>query len=54
MAMWPQGSDNTGKAARMHVEGVRGGITAGSVEAIATPHPLAPAYVSALGEAAER
>lgn len=31
MAMWPQGSDNTGKAVVMHVEAVQGDITAGSV-----------------------
>jgi O-acetyl-ADP-ribose deacetylase len=34
MAMWPQGSDNTGKAVAMHVEVVQGDITAESVDAI--------------------
>ena len=44
MAMWPQGSDNTGKAARMHVEAVQGDITAESVDAIvnAANEQLAP------------
>lgn len=44
MAMWPQGSDNTGKAARMHVEAVQGDITAESVDAVvnAANEQLAP------------
>lgn len=44
MAMWPQGSDNTGKAARMHVEAVQGDITAEPVDAIvnAANEHLAP------------
>jgi len=44
MAMWPQGSDNTGKAVAMHVETVQGDITAESVDAIvnAANEHLAP------------
>jgi O-acetyl-ADP-ribose deacetylase (regulator of RNase III) len=44
MAMWPQGSDNTGKAVAMHVEAVQGDITAESVDAIvnAANEHLAP------------
>jgi len=44
MAMWPQGSDNTGKAVAMHVEAVQGDITAESVDAIvnAANEQLAP------------
>ncbi len=44
MAMWPQGSDNTGKALAMHVEAVQGDITAESVDAIvnAANEHLAP------------
>jgi|SRR5581483_1987875 len=44
MAMWPQGSDNTGKAVEMHVEAVQGDITAESVDAIvnAANEHLAP------------
>jgi O-acetyl-ADP-ribose deacetylase (regulator of RNase III) len=44
MAMWPQGSDNTGKAVGMHVETVQGDITAESVDAIvnAANEQLAP------------
>ena len=44
MAMWPQGSDNTGKALTMHVESVQGDITAESVDAIvnAANEHLAP------------
>lgn len=44
MAMWPQGSDNTGKAVAMHVEVVQGDITAESVDAIvnAANEHLAP------------
>ncbi len=34
MAMWPQGSDNTGKAVAMHVEVVQGDITGESVDAV--------------------
>ena len=34
MGMGPQGSDNTGKASRMHVETLLGDITAESVDAI--------------------
>ena len=44
MAMWPQGSDNTGKAVAMHVEVVQGDITAESVDAVvnAANEHLAP------------
>jgi O-acetyl-ADP-ribose deacetylase len=44
MAMWPQGSDITGKADEMHVESVQGDITAESVDAIvnAANEQLAP------------
>jgi len=44
MAMWPQGSDNTGKAAGMHVEAIQGDITVESVDAIvnAANEHLAP------------
>ena len=44
MAMWPQRSDNTGKAVAMHVEAVAGDITAESVDAIvnAANEHLAP------------
>ena len=44
MAMWPQGSDNTGKAVAMHVESVQGDITAESVDALvnAANEHLAP------------
>jgi hypothetical protein len=47
MAMWPQGSDITGKADEMHVESVQGDITSRSVEADMS----ASAYVSGLDEA---
>lgn len=44
MAMWPQRSDNTGKAAKMHVEVVQGDITTEPVDAIvnAANERLAP------------
>src|SRR5438309_10430021 len=44
MAMGPQGSDNTGKASRMHVEAIQGDITAEAVDAIvnAANEQLAP------------
>jgi O-acetyl-ADP-ribose deacetylase (regulator of RNase III) len=44
MAMWPQRSDNTGKAVAMHVEAVQGDITKESVDAIvnAANEQLAP------------
>jgi len=44
MAMWPQRSDNTGKASGMHVEAVQSDITAESVDAIvnAANEQLAP------------
>jgi O-acetyl-ADP-ribose deacetylase (regulator of RNase III) len=44
MAMRPQGSDNTGKPSRMHVETIQGDITAESVDAIvnAANESLAP------------
>src|SRR5688500_3514840 len=44
MAMWPQGSDITGKAHEMHVESVQGDITSESVDAIvnAANEQLAP------------
>ena len=44
MAMGPQGSDNTGKASRMHVEAIQGDITAEAVDAIvnAANQQLAP------------
>src|SRR5438067_3372663 len=34
MMMWPQGTDNTGKASEMHVETVLGDITTEQVDAI--------------------
>jgi O-acetyl-ADP-ribose deacetylase (regulator of RNase III) len=44
MAMWPQGSDITGKADEMHVESLQGDITAEPVDAIvnAANEQLAP------------
>ena len=44
MAMWPQGSDITGKADDLHVESVLGDITTQSVDAIvnAANEQLAP------------